>query len=65
VLYRALNVRTMRAVGILSTSYSVHVCGDGSVVSTTKSEQVDLIFAWEALFALCMYGGWSGYWCMR
>ena len=54
MLCRALNNVAARAVGVRSTSYPVQVGGDGCVVPTTKSGNVDPIFTWEAMFALCV-----------
>ena len=48
---RALSIIAMEAGTVMSTSCSVQVCGYWSVVSTTKSGEVDPIFAWEVLFA--------------
>ena len=41
----------MEADSVMSTSCSVQVCGYCSVVSTTRSGEVNPIFAWEVLFA--------------
>jgi len=60
VLYCALGINTVKAIGVLNTSYYVHACGDRSVVPTTKSGQVDPIFACAMLFTLCVEGRLGG-----
>ena len=59
MLYRALSIAAVRAGGIRGTSDPVHVSGNGCVVPAAKSGQVDPIYAWEVLFALCVKG-WGG-----
>ena len=59
MLHSALCIIAMRARRVGSKSYTVCVCGDGSVVATTKPGQVDPVFAWEVLF-VCVYEGWGG-----
>ena len=51
--------RALSCLNNVAASNPVHVSGDGRVVPTTKSEQMDPIFAWEVLFALrvCVWGG--------
>ena len=56
MLHRVLGGITVRARRIGSKSYAVFVCGDGSVVPTTKPSKVYTAFAWEVLF-VCGYEG--------
>ena len=56
MLHCALGGITVRARRIGSKSYAVCVCGNGSVVPTTKPSKVYPVFAWEVLFA-CGYEG--------
>ena len=46
----------MRATGVLSLTYYVHVNGDNGMVPTPKLGQVDPIIAWEVYFTLCVNG---------
>ena len=59
MLHCALGIIAVRARRGGSKSYTVHVCGDGCVMPTTKPGQVDPVFAWEVLFA-CVYEGLEG-----
>ena len=53
-----LTTVAMRAVEVWSLAYSVRVSGDSIIVPTTKLRQVNLVFAWEVYFGLCV-SGWG------
>ena len=57
MLRRALCRVAVDTVGARGASYPVHVCGDGCVVATAKTREVDSVFAWEVLFAYCVCEG--------
>ena len=60
VLHCPLCVAAKGAGGVCSTSYPVHVCGDGGVVTTAKAREMNSVFAWEVVFLSCVRGwGWG------
>ena len=42
----------VKAIGVWCSTYSVHVCGEGGVMLTSKLVQVNPVFAWEMLLTL-------------
>ena len=60
MLHRALRGVALDTGSSGSTPDPVHVCGDGCVVPTAETGQMDPIFAWEVLFACCVCDGWGG-----